>query len=327
MNAHHPQTLVAPPSRTASSTTPRRWLGSAAAVASGATAALGAVWLARPGWNPHETEIASPLGLATSAEVAALVQLVVGLIGLGASIAALVVTSGRRSLWPGWLGPVGSLLGAVTGLTLLGTGVIMGLGYITAVLVPVGLVVLVAGLIRLGGRARWGTLAALTGAAGVGVVSGVLTPDALGLTSMLGSLVTEAPTRLAAPFTLTATALVWAVLGLQASTANGHLERAGSWVLRHRTSITVVAALGPLPYALQRLTWLTPWPVLYPEDITPEIRLWGMMMSFGAWAGFVLTLGLIQRWARCSPAGCRASPGGRCPSGSQRSRGLSWPRP
>lgn len=278
-----------------------RWMASAAVLLSAATGALAALWLARPGWNPHATDIASPLGQEVSAEIAALVQLVIGLAGLGAAVAALVATAHRGAPWPAWLAPAGALLGAITGLGLLGMGVIAGLGYLVALVVPVGLLVLVVGLLRLGGRARWATVAVLALAAAVGVGSGVLTPEAWGLTEMLGQLVTEAPRQLAAPFVLTANALVWTVLGTHAATAHGRLDRAAAWVLRHRTAITVVAALGPLPYALQRLTWLTPWPILAPDDITPAIRLWGITLSLGAWAGFVLTLGLIQRWGEVFP--------------------------
>lgn len=66
--------------------------------------------------------------------------------------------------------------------------------------------------------------------------------------------------------------------------------------------ITVLAALGPLPYALVRLTWLTPWPALAPtDDLPPETRLWGMLLSVGAWAGIVLTIGLVRPWGEVFP--------------------------
>jgi hypothetical protein len=104
-------------------------------------------------------------------------------------------------------------------------------------------------------------------------------------------------------FGLVATALTWAVIVLRAARSSESLDRSGAWVLRHRRAITVLAALGPLPYALVRLTWLTPWPLLGPTggDLTADVRLWGLMLSGGAWAGVVLTLGLIQRWGEVFP--------------------------
>src|SRR5699024_11857442 len=61
--------------------------------------------------------------------------------------------------------------------------------------------------------------------------------------------------------------------------------RTEAWVLRHRRRLTIIAACGPLPYALIRLTWLTPWPLLggCVAEADPSLRLWGLAISGGAW--------------------------------------------
>lgn len=73
--------------------------------------------------------------------------------------------------------------------------------------------------------------------------------------------------------------------------------RWGRWV-------TIAAALCALPYGLQRLTWLTPWPtVVEPSELAanPEIRLHGLLLGLASIGGCILTFGLIQRWGEVWP--------------------------
>lgn len=68
--------------------------------------------------------------------------------------------------------------------------------------------------------------------------------------------------------------------------------------------VTIGAALCPLPYALLRMTWLTPWPVMMDAaelEANPAIRVFGLSLGFAALGGSVLTVGLISRWGEVFP--------------------------
>src|SRR5699024_5414083 len=75
----------------------------------------------------------------------------------------------------------------------------------------------------------------------------------------------KAWTLWALTLTLGTTAL-WLVLTVRAVRGASWVAAVTSWLVRHRRPITVLAAIGPLPYALLRLTWLTPWPIGMPGD-------------------------------------------------------------
>jgi hypothetical protein len=79
-------------------------------------------------------------------------------------------------------------------------------------------------------------------------------------------------------------------------------ERLRRWGRR----ATIVAALCPVPYALVRMTWLTPWPQgLGPaSEVTLDggIRVFGVCLGLAALGGAWLTLGLISRWGEEWPA-------------------------
>lgn len=80
-------------------------------------------------------------------------------------------------------------------------------------------------------------------------------------------------------------------------------SRLGHWALRHRQGLTLLAAAGPLPYALVRASWLTPSPLLVPsgEALDPETRLWSLLLGGGALLGSVLTIGLLRPWSVTFP--------------------------
>jgi hypothetical protein len=81
-------------------------------------------------------------------------------------------------------------------------------------------------------------------------------------------------------------------------------------------TVTIMASLGAVPYALIRLSWLTPWPLggLNPETGRIELvmrsamagdaaatRIQGVMIGCSAILALVLTLGLISRWGERFP--------------------------
>lgn len=80
-------------------------------------------------------------------------------------------------------------------------------------------------------------------------------------------------------------------------TAQDAAARWGKWV-------TLGAMCCPLPYALARLSWLTPWPLhLDPATLAanPGIRLFGLFLGCAALVGTLLTSGLISRWGERWP--------------------------
>ncbi|MEU6729290.1 hypothetical protein ABZ917_36775 [Nonomuraea wenchangensis] len=110
--------------------------------------------------------------------------------------------------------------------------------------------------------------------------------------------------RLAWTLADAAACAVWAVIAMKAF-GTGEPPR---WIRpesadRWGRVATIGAALCPLPYALYRLTWLTPWPT--DADVTgplrADTRLQGLLLAFAALAGAVLTLGLISRWGEVFP--------------------------
>jgi hypothetical protein len=79
---------------------------------------------------------------------------------------------------------------------------------------------------------------------------------------------------------------------------------------------TLVAVCCPLPYVLVRLTWLTPWPVGGPGPdvgLSPEIRLWGVLLGLAALVGSMLTTGLISSWGERFPRWTPGLTGRRVP--------------
>jgi hypothetical protein len=67
---------------------------------------------------------------------------------------------------------------------------------------------------------------------------------------------------------------------------------------------TWVAAACPLPYALLRMTWLTPWPLGAPGGaaaLDGGVRVFGLLLGLAAFGGAVLTVGLVSRWGEVFP--------------------------
>ncbi|MGH3352830.1 MAG: hypothetical protein ACRDPS_19360 [Nocardioides sp.] len=82
--------------------------------------------------------------------------------------------------------------------------------------------------------------------------------------------------------------------------ARGFVGDAATW----GRWVTIGAALCPLPYALFRMTWMTPWPVstdVAVLEADPGMRVFGLSLGFAAIAGSVLTIGLISRWGEVFP--------------------------
>ncbi|MCK9794475.1 hypothetical protein M1843_12030 [Isoptericola sp. 4D.3] len=272
-----------------------RRLAATALVASTATAALLAFFVARPDLDPFR-EAANALG-HTLAPGLPLAWLLLAVALLGVATAAVVLATGRQS--SPVVPPVAVVQVVAFGVLAQGTGTLSGAGYLVSLAVP--LLAVWAGAQVFRNRPAWRLPVA---AAGVLAVVGIVAARddlALWLGGVASGFARERWSLLAVLLPL-ATAAAWAGLAAVRAWRRGTMRRATAWVTRHRRLFTVVAALGPLPYALARLTWLTPWPQLSIDGELPlATRFQGMALGSAAWLGVVLTLGLILPWGEQLP--------------------------
>lgn len=276
-----------------------------ATIASGAAALLGLAWMS--GLLPTLYDGADTALLARFAgpDVVTTVHTVAALAGVATGIAALAGALGARGrAWAAALQLI------VFGLVLQSSGTLSTVGYLVAMAMPVAIVVLLVQVVRRYPVARWAVGVPLLAGLGVGAVVG---RDALaGIADMLGTGLVAQRAVLLAALLFIAVGSLWAVVGVQALAGTSAMERATAWVVRHRRAITIVAATGPLPYALVRLSWLTPWPQLG-GDLDLSTRIWGLTLSSGAWLGVFLTIGLIRPWGEVFPRWMPGLAGRRVP--------------
>jgi hypothetical protein len=286
------------PGAAAGSGTLTRRLAAVALATSAATTALLAYFAARPDVDPlREEGVLGQLLLPGGA----LTGVLLAVAALGVVTATALLARPDGPLARGYAHVVTAVAALeVVGLGFLaqGPGTLSVAGYLTSMLVPVLAVGVAVQVFRT--RPSWRVPLVAVGA--LAVVGVVVARDAFG--SWFGN-VTAALWRehwpvLTVVLTL-ATATAWAGLVAVRAWRAGSLRRATSWVTRHRRPLTILAALGPLPYALVRLTWLTPWPQGGGEGLDLAVRIQGLALSSGAWLGFVLTLGLILPWGERFP--------------------------
>ncbi|WP_139177657.1 hypothetical protein [Ruania alba] len=271
---------------------PRRLIG-VTAVASTVLLGHGLVWLLQPDLNPYADGELSLLSRAMPlmAFTALLTTLALG----GTICAAIAVLARHRDSAIRVAAPVvaAGLATATAGLSGLSLA-----GYLVAMVLPFAAVaVALIAMVRLPRmRAPLGVL--LVAAAATVIV--LREPLVAGFTSAAGAMIDRAGMLWIVALTLTATGLWIACAALTARTSR--LGRAATaQVVRFRVPITVLAALGPLPYAVVRLSWLTPWPIGAHPSGDPAITAWGMLLSLGAWMGAGLTIGLIRPWGERFP--------------------------
>ncbi|WP_253780577.1 hypothetical protein [Goodfellowiella coeruleoviolacea] len=272
------------------------------------TAVVGALWWARPSSYPFGPgdRVTVTLSHFLDHDVAGPVVLLAGLLGLVAAGLAL-----RRPGSPCWFLRVVALLEVgLFGLVLSDAGVMSLFGYLAAVATPaVVLAVVVMSCLK----RQWPGLLVLSVVAvliAVGVTTGLLSADTLASFAH----------NLAAAFSLYLTRLMWtaanAVVAVHwlfhalRSWGVGRGRRAAlpDWATpgsaaRWGRIATIGAALCPLPYALYRLTWLTPWPVGGTEAGPADLgtRLQGSLIGVAALLACVPILGLISRWGEVFP--------------------------
>lgn len=276
-----------------------------ATIASGVTALLGLAWTTGLWPNLYADPARALLAQLAGQDAATTVHTVAALAGVASGIAALAGALGARGrAWAAALQLV------VFGLVLQSGGTLSTAGYLVAMAMPAAVVVLLVQVVRRYRVARWVVgVPVLAGLA----IGGFVARDALvGMVANLGAGLADNSGGLLTSLLFIAVGGLWATVGIQALSGSSAMDRATAWVLRHRRVITIVAATGPLPYALVRLTWLTPWPQLG-ADIDLSTRIWGLTLSSGAWLGFFLTIGLIRPWGEVFPRWMPGLAGRRVP--------------
>ena len=275
-------------------THPTRSIMITAALLSAGLAAVGAAVLARPSLNPLAGEQATIDGLAglLPDTAAGAVLLIIGLLG----VAGAVFRTHRAATL------LGGTQTVAVGLLLISAHLIQLLGYLMAAIVPLGAVTLAVLAVHRYAWARF-LVAGLTGVAAIwGAVTGVLAPaNVAAAFGRVGTASADQAGGLAVQLILAATFVASLLVLVARSTGSPLRTRFEDWLLRHRHALTYVAAAGPLPYFLLRMTWLTPWPVGAPGGLDSPTRLWGLLLGCGGLVGSVLTVGLVRRWGRIAP--------------------------
>ncbi|WP_157975616.1 hypothetical protein [Brachybacterium sp. YJGR34] len=265
------------------------------------SAGLGLLWLIAPETSPLPRLPAPPplLGLLGPAPLyAAMAVAGLAATAVGAALLSADAVSPRVARL---LAGVGALEVAVVGLGLASMATLAAVGYLLAMAMPVIVLVVALALVS-GGRGPRRLLgAALLVLLAVGIVLG--RGLVLELVAVLGPALLDAAGQLLVTLFAVLVGALWAVLTVLTLRSSGALRAVEGWTVRHRRALTLLAACGPLPYALARLTWLTPWPVMGggAAEADPATRLWGMLLSTGAWLGVLLTIGLIRPWGEVFP--------------------------
>lgn len=291
MTATHPQ-IEAPPA--VGRSRPRSLLF--ALGGSTVTATLALWWLLAPAAHPLTDQLLL-IHQLLSPTTAARVLLGCSVATLGVGLLALRVR-GLRSIAAatGVLHAVALIIGYQS------PSLIMLAGYTVALSVPIGLVVLTVQALRRYRGLRPVVLVLVAAAPVWGVVTGAMSPATLShlavliLTTFGPAVVAQLPAMV-----FLATAAAWIAVAWSRANATGHGGRVATFVREHRTVITLIAAACPLPYALLRLTWLSPWPLFSPGDLDPGLRLWGLLLGGAAIVGAVLTVGLVRPWGGVFP--------------------------
>ncbi|GAA1810106.1 hypothetical protein [Agromyces neolithicus] len=275
-----------------------------ALLASAAIAAFGLTWWLVPESNPFATATSqSPASALLGPAQFAATVVATGAVGLVVAVAAAAPGALARRA-PLIAGAAAFCALAVT-LVLGDAGTITFAGYLFGFAAVVAGIVTTAVLVVRAPRLGVPLLALLAALVGIAVWSAGLTWT--GVTTFL----TKFGAALAANGVLVlisavsvAAVLSWTAMAILAGRTTREVRRFEGSLVRHRRALTVLAALGPLPYAVMRASWLTPWPLFAPasDELDPAMLTTGLMLGAGAVAAILLTLGLILPWGREFPA-------------------------
>lgn len=274
-----------------------------ALVASAAIAAIGLAWWLVPGSNPYTAPGSQSLANALLEPMQfAAVVVATGAVGLLLAGVALAPSAlGRRA--PLVAGAAAVL--AVTVVVVLGdAGTITFAGYLFGFAAVIAGVLTTAVLLVRSPRLGAPLLVLLLAVVGIAVWWAGLTWEGVAsFVAKFASGLVENALPLVVSAASVAAVLAWTAVAVVAGRTTREVRAFESWLVRHRRAVTVLAALGPLPYAVARASWLTPWPLFAPGEVElpPAVLATGLMLGSGAVAACVLTLGLILPWGRVFP--------------------------
>ncbi|MQA79486.1 MAG: hypothetical protein GEV10_13580 [Streptosporangiales bacterium] len=289
--------------------------------ASLAAASVAVTWLAAPDTYPygsgdnvragvnHLIERAPASAMLLTFAAVGILLTVIALRG-GASRAALRVAgagAGAETLFFAFVMADGSIMSS--------------LGYVAALTAPVGVAVVVVLACRRWRPAGLVVVSLLLVLGAAGFASGALNTLGEAVATYLGSFTSDPEgyyVRIVWSWGMAAAAACWAWTAvaslLRLQSHDRAAEASASWarpasVRRWGRVVTIAAALGPVPYGLARLTWLTPWPLGGPGvdelvismSLDAATRLRGSLFALPCALGVILTLGLISRWGEVFP--------------------------
>lgn len=274
-----------------------------AVVASAAVAGLGLVWLLAPGLDPFGNGAMQSLAsIAFGPTGVAVIALALG--AAGVPLALLAARRGHAA-HPAVTGVAAAVLATAVALTLGSMGIIAITGYLFGLAAVVAGVVTIAVMLVRAPRLGVSLLAGVVALIAASFWIAGLTLAGLGeFVARFSAALLEAGPNIAVDTVIVVTTLAWAGIAVTALRREPGWRRVEAWLVRHRRAITILAAVGPLPYAIARASWLTPWPLFSPitENLPPAMLATGLMLGAGAVAASVLTLGLILPWGRRFPA-------------------------
>lgn len=267
------------------------------------TLGLGLWWLIDPTRNVFANHV-DPLALTPAMPPLVSAALLTGVGFLSLLTTGLIVVQRTRTGGPSRLVTISSVA-VFLGFFLLisDASLLMMLGYLLAGALPAGiLVAMVLGWRR---SVPFRFLVVLTVVA-IGVWAWV-TPtvtlaSAAALPAIIAGVVADLPLSDVLLLPFAACLAAWGVLLSGLIRCSDVAHRIGDTVGRVRLPVTWIAALCPLPYFLVRLSWLVPGISVGPEDMSGELRIWGLLLGGAAALGSVLTIGLLCRWGRIFPA-------------------------
>lgn len=272
-----------------------------ALAASGAIAVLGLAWWLVPGSIPYTAPGPLAYALLDATQFAAVV---VATGAVGVLLACVALT-------PGALGRRAPLVAAAAAVLALAVIAVLGdagtvafAGYLFGFSAVIAGVLTTAVLVVRAPRLGVPLLALLAALVGVAAWWAGLTWDGVtGFLAKFGAGIVDNALPIVVSAVSVAAVLGWAAVAVVAGRTTREVRAFESWLVRHRRAVTVLAALGPLPYAVVRASWLTPWPLFAPaaDELPPEVLATGLMLGSGAAAACVLTLGLVLPWGRVFP--------------------------